>query len=51
MVAALGGRTPLDGCVDFIGGFAGPGVAEGVCSLLASDEVEGALGGGLTSPS
>ena len=51
MVAAFGGRTPLDGCVDFIGGFAGPGVAGGICSLLASDEVEGALGGGFTSPS
>lgn len=51
MVPAFGGSTPLGGCIDFVGGFAGPGVAEGVCSLLASDEVEGALGGGLTSPS
>lgn len=51
MVAAFGGAVPLGGCVDFAGGFAGPGVVEGTCSLLPSGEAGGALGGGLTSPS
>src|SRR6476620_11316622 len=48
IVAALGGVFPLDGCVAFAGGFAGPGVADGGCSLLPSCE-GGDLTGGFTS--
>ena len=51
MVAAFGGAVPFGGCVDFVGGFAGPGTVEGVCSLLPSEEAEGVLGAGFTSPS
>ena len=49
MVAAFGGAVPFGGCVDFAGGFAGPGIVEGICSLLPSEEAEGVLGGGFTS--
>ena len=51
MVAAFGGEVPFGGCVVFAGGFAGPGMVEGVCSLLPSEEAEGVLGAGFTSPS
>src|SRR5512138_2896406 len=49
IVAALGGVLPFGGCVAFAGGFAGPGVREGVCSLLPSGEETGLLAGGFTS--
>ena len=51
IVAAFGGVLPLGGCVAFAGGFAGPGVAEGACSLLPSGEGGGVLTGGFTSAS
>src|SRR4029079_15673629 len=51
IVAALGGVLPLGGCVAFVGGFAGPGVTDGGCSLLPSCKGAGDLTGGFTSPS
>src|SRR5689334_10112412 len=51
IVAAFGGVLPLDGCVAFDGGFAGPGITDGPTSLLPSGEEVGLLRGGFTSPS
>ena len=51
MVAAFGGVVPLGGCVALAGGFGGPGMAAGACSLFTSGEAGGAFGGGFTSPS
>lgn len=49
-MAGFGGIAPLDECTDFVGGFAGAG-GEGPCSLLLSEEAEGILAGGFSSPS